>query len=428
MERSIITGWFVSWGSRGSHRGRAIIFAVSTIVILALGAFCHGQYSSRSSRRRIVQLSAPTLTGEMSFEEVLAKRRDRREFIARLLTASQVGQLAWAGQGLTELGEGFRAVPSISVPHPMRLYFAIHNGVFFYNPLDHSLEQSSDRDVRSALAATIRNRPVPINAGCYVIITGSARDLAAQYGKKARSYMLFEAGRIAQRIQLQAVTLELGTVGIASFDTKGVATACRVSRKLEPVYMVCVGYPLKPEEMIEEQLAQPKKVLMIVASSSFRDEQLFETKFALEQANVETVVASSITGSVTGLRGGTAESVISLSEVKVADYDAVVFIGGVGAREYFDNATAKEIVGKAVESGKIIAAIGIAPRILANAGVLTGVRVTCVASEQNRLKNAGATYTGAPMERDGLIITARDAIVAVPFGRAIADALTAGQQ
>ena len=427
MDRSIITGWFAGWGSRGSHRGRTIILAVSAIVILALGAFCHGQYSSRSSRRRIVQLSEPALSSEMSIEQALARRRDSREFIGRPLTASQVGQLAWAGHGPGEISQGLRAASSTGATPPMRLYFATYNGVFFYNPLDHSLEQSSDRDVRGALAASVRKSVAPSNVGCYIVIAGSARGLAATYGKKARSYMLFEAGRIAQRIQLQAVTLGLGTFGIAGFDTREVGKSCRVGRKLEPVYMLCVGYPLI-EQGPEEELVFAKKVLLIIAASSFDDAELFETKFALEEADVEVVVASAVTGPVTGLQRGTAESVISISQLKVADYDAVVFIGGVGAREYFDNPAAMEIARNAIESGKILAAIGIAPRILANAGVLTGVRVTCVASEQDRLRNAGATYTGAPIEHDGLIITARDGMVAVPFGRAIAEALMTGQQ
>lgn len=428
MERSIITGWFASRGNRGSHRGRTIIFAASAIVILALGAFCHAQYSSRSSRRRIVQLSEPALSSEMSIEQALARRRDSREFTGQPLTASQVGQLGWAGNGPGEIPQGLRAASSTGVTHPMRLYFATDNGVFLYNPLDHSLEQSSDRDVRGALAASVRKREVPLNVGCYIVIVGSARDLVATYGKKARSYMPFEAGRIAQRIQLQAVTLGLGTFGIAGFDKRQVAKSCRVARKLEPVYMLCVGYPLIEQDPGEEELVLARKVLMIIASSSFEDAELFETKFVLEQVDIEVVVASSVTGPVMGLQRGTAESVISLSEVEVADYDAIVFIGGVGAHEYFDNPATMEIARNAIESGKILAAIGIAPRILANAGVLIDVRVTCVASEQDKLKNAGATYTGAPVEHDGLIITARDGMVAVPFGRAIADALTTGQQ
>jgi len=427
MKGSIIAGDAACGRNGSSQHIGTVICVVSAIVVLTLVVLCYGQYSSRISRRRIVQLSAPSLSGEMSLEEVLTKRHETRDFIARPLTASQVGQLAWAGQGMGEIRPklGTRRLPERSTD-AMRLYFVTGDGVFFYNPSANSLEQTFDRDVRMVLAASVRGKTAPVNVGCYIVIAGSARQLTAKYGKKARSYILFEAGRIAQNIELQAVALELGTFGIGSFDTRSVAKACRVARRLEPVYIVCVGYPLNKEENGEG--AQPKKVLMIIAGSSFDDKQFFDTKFALEQAGIEVVVAGSVTGPVVGLRRGTAESTVLLSAVNIADYDAVVFVGGVGSREYFANADAMKIARNAVESGKILAAIGIAPRILANAGVLKDVKATCLAGGQNWLKNAGATYTGAPVEHDGLIITARDSMAAVPFGRAIADALRTGQQ
>jgi protease I len=76
-----------------------------------------------------------------------------------------------------------------------------------------------------------------------------------------------------------------------------------------------------------------------------------------------------------------------------------------------------------VRKGKVLAAIGVAPTILANANVLAGVRATSYLSEQNVLVQAGAIYTGLPVERDRLIITATGPAAALQFGRAIVDAL-----
>ena len=107
----------------------------------------------------------------------------------------------------------------------------------------------------------------------------------------------------------------------------------------------------------------------------------------------------------------------------VDDYNAIVFIGGQGAVEYFDNPIALNIAREAAAKRKVLAAICIAPTVLANAGVLTGVRATSFISERDRLVQSGAVYTGAPVERDRFIITASGPLAAVPFGRAIADAL-----
>jgi len=107
----------------------------------------------------------------------------------------------------------------------------------------------------------------------------------------------------------------------------------------------------------------------------------------------------------------------------VADYDAVIFIGGVGAVEYVRSPAALNIAREAVRNGKVLGAIGVAPTILANAGVLTGIRVTSFLSERNALVQAGAIYTGTPVERDRLIVTAVGPAAVVPFGRAIVDAI-----
>jgi len=91
--------------------------------------------------------------------------------------------------------------------------------------------------------------------------------------------------------------------------------------------------------------------------------------------------------------------------------------------EYFNSGVALDIARETADKGKILAAICIAPSVLANAGVLNGVRVTGFPSEQARLRRAGAIYTGAPVERDGLIITGRGPEAARLFGGAVADAI-----
>ncbi|GAI91829.1 unnamed protein product, partial [marine sediment metagenome] len=54
---------------------------------------------------------------------------------------------------------------------------------------------------------------------------------------------------------------------------------------------------------------------------------------------------------------------------------------------------------------------------------LTRILATSFLSERERLQQAGAIYTGVPVERAGLIITGSGPMAAVPFGQAIADAL-----
>jgi protease I len=347
-----------------------------------------------------------------------------RLFTGQGLEPAQISQLAWAGQGITEPQQGFRTAPSAGAVYPITLYFATAAGLFAYNPTQHSLEQTSDRDLRGRLTAASRQEAVALS-GCDIIVAGSVRRLTARYGKKARQYMLLEAGHIAQNISLQAVCLGLGSVPIGGFDVRTVSKVCRLPKRLEPLYMISVGHPVEqPAQAVNKLQPRPKKAVLIIAGRNFRDEQLVETQLILDEAGVETVVASSRPGIIPGALGGQAEAAVSLPELIVDEYDAVVFLGGVGARQYFDDLLALDIVRAAADKGKVLAAISIAPGILANAGILGGVRATSFLTERDRLLVAGAQFTGAPVERDGPIITARDTLATRPFAQAIVDVLS----
>ncbi len=165
-------------------------------------------------------------------------------------------------------------------------------------------------------------------------------------------------------------------------------------------------------------------VVMIIASNQFRDEELFKTKEVLQNAGINVTVASSSLETAKGMLGGTAKPDILLGDINVDEYDAVIFVGGQGASEYWDSAQAHQIALDAHEKGKIVAAICIAPVTLAKAGLLEGKKATVWESEKGKLKAAGCNYTGTPIAVDGNIITANGPTSAEPFGQAIVKALS----
>ena len=401
--------------------------AIFAIILAVFAAICVGQRKSRVSPLKIIQLSEPRLTGPVSLEQALARRRSVRRFTSQPLNFTQIGQLAWAGQGITEKQRGFRTAPSAGAIYPIKLYFVTQEGMFVYNSDEHSLEEIFKGDMRRRLAAAALGQQVVADAACDIIIAGSVKKVAAKYGNKARRYMLLEAGHIAQNILLQTVSSELGSVPVGAFDIRDVSRICKLPITLEPIYIICVGYPVERGEAEkaarEVDSAKVKRAVLIIASENFRDEELFETKRVLDAAGVETVIASSRTGLIRGMLGNIAEAGILVNQLTVDDYDAIIFIGGLGAKEYFNSPVALNIARQAVDKGKVLAAICIAPTVLANAGVLNGVRVTSFSSERVKLQKAGAQYTGAAVERDGLIITGSGPRAAGLFGKAIADAL-----
>ena len=158
-----------------------------------------------------------------------------------------------------------------------------------------------------------------------------------------------------------------------------------------------------------------KKVLMIVAEKDFRDEEFFEPCNLLKKLGAAVTVASSVTGPVVSAFGKTVESGRKIGDCKAGDYDAVVFVGGRGADIFFEDEDAHALARAAVEEGKILAAICIAPVTLANAGVLKGRRSTCFKSFEGRLAAQGAILAGGDVARDGKILTASVPAAAAKF-------------
>src|SRR4030042_1829030 len=103
------------------------------------------------------------------------------------------------------------------------------------------------------------------------------------------------------------------------------------------------------------------RVVMVIAHSDFRDEELLKPKALLERAGARVTVASSSLEPATGTLGAEVTPDLLLKDVDAGEYEAVVFIGGPGAKEYWDNGTAHALARAGVEQGKVVAAICTAP-------------------------------------------------------------------
>ena len=170
-------------------------------------------------------------------------------------------------------------------------------------------------------------------------------------------------------------------------------------------------------------MIQGKSILMVIAAGKFRDEELFHTKEVIEQNGGKVTIASTTIEPVTGMLGGKAKPDILLSSADPSKYDAVIFVGGGGAQQYFNDPTAHTLAKKTVEKSRTLGAICIAPSILANAGLLKGRKATSFSSEKGNLAKKGADYTGEPVTVDGDIVTGEGPTAAKKFGAAIVQCL-----
>lgn len=168
-----------------------------------------------------------------------------------------------------------------------------------------------------------------------------------------------------------------------------------------------------------------KKILFIIAKEGFREEEFFVPAEILRKADHQILVASDGNPGETaiGADGGEAKIYFNFNEIDPRDFDLIVFVGGPGALKHLDNETSYKIAKKTVAEGGKLAAICIAPTILAKAGVLAGKRATVWTSSLNKksidvLKENSAIYVDEPVVVDE-IITANSPEAAEEFGNAL---------
>jgi SagB-type dehydrogenase family enzyme len=229
-----------------------IMAAALGVIFIALPAISTGQTesSTTAAKESIIQLPAPKLDGHMSLEKALATRRSIRRFSDQKFTMEQIGQLAWAGHGITEKTRGLRTAPSARASYPIKLYLATPSGLYLYLPEKHALQVLAETDLRQKLAG--RQSSIA-QSGCTVVIASRVRNTTAKYGDRADKSAVLEAGHIAQNILLEAVSLNLGGVPIGGYDPNEIGKICSLPADMEPVYLVATGYPAEQKTPEAEQ-------------------------------------------------------------------------------------------------------------------------------------------------------------------------------
>jgi len=177
------------------------------------------------------------------------------------------------------------------------------------------------------------------------------------------------------------------------------------------------------EPMTEKTLAD-KKIAIIVAFKDFQDEEYSIIKNILTAAGAQVSTVSSQMGKAIGAYGGEADVDLLIDDLKVADYDGIVFIGGSGAVKYFDDEACHQIAKEIVSQGKVLGAICIAPAILAKAGVLKGKKATVWSSSLDKsavkiLEENGVIFQNEEVVVDGKIVTGNGPQAAKEFGETI---------
>ncbi len=180
----------------------------------------------------------------MALELLLASRRSERVFGEGELSLAAIGQLLWAGQGVTD-ASGHRTAPSAGAKYPLELYVATSDSVLHYVPATHEVERRADAESLGVLADSTFDQAFVSTAPAVLVITGVVVRTEEKYGGAAVDYMNREAGHVAQNVLLQATALGLAAVPVGGFDADEVARHLMLPGGEDPLYLIPVGPPLE---------------------------------------------------------------------------------------------------------------------------------------------------------------------------------------
>ncbi len=224
------------------------IFAVG--LIFAFNLFCQETRKEtplQNSAPEIIQLPTPRYDSETSLEEALLKRRSVRSYKKDPLTVSDISQILWAAQGITEKTDGLRTAPSAGALYPLELYLVAANvdglkpGVYKYKPQDHTIKRISDGDKRIDVSNAALKQDAIENSSAIVIIAAIYERTAIKYGNRSERYVHIEVGHVGQNIYLQAVTLGIGTVMIGAFKDEALKKVLGFAEDEYPLAIMPLG-------------------------------------------------------------------------------------------------------------------------------------------------------------------------------------------
>jgi len=171
--------------------------------------------------------------------------------------------------------------------------------------------------------------------------------------------------------------------------------------------------------------ATGRTVIVYLPQQLFNEQEFEPALRRLSLAGVETRLVASDSGVAVSMSQLVVRLDLALRDVSVADCAGLVLIGGSGAAIYWDDSLLQAKCREFANSGKVVAAIGIAPVTLARAGVLKGRKATAFRDRTtvDWLTQAGAKFSFKGVVTDRNIITAASSEQARAFGQTVANAV-----
>lgn len=219
-----------SLNSKSIHLFNQIIInkcIISFCLLVLVASPLSESIASQQTTGSTISLPKPDVSHGMPLNAALKSRRSHRRFSDKSISLTELSQLLWSAQGVTNFF-GFRTAPSAGALYPLEIYLVVSNveplsqGIYHYKPDSHELEFIAKGEYHKQLSQAANQQSSIKKAAATFVITAVIERTARKYGPRAKQYVHIEAGSAAQNIYLQAVSLQLGTVYIGSFKDNDV--------------------------------------------------------------------------------------------------------------------------------------------------------------------------------------------------------------
>lgn len=160
---------------------------------------------------------------------------------------------------------------------------------------------------------------------------------------------------------------------------------------------------------------------ILLLASGFEEIEATTVVDVLRRCGVEVVVAGIEPQVIEGAHGMKLVSDISIDEINVEEFEAVICPGGnPGYLNLRKDSRVLAMIKEAFDSNKLVAAICAAPAVLAEAGILRGRNCTIYPGMETELEKGGGKPQKDLVVEDGNIITSQGPATALLFAFRVA--------
>ena len=202
--------------------------------------------NSDSESTKTIKMPSPAKKSDLSIEEALLKRMSIRKYKDKPLTLTEISQLLWSAQGITNQ-RGFRTAPSAGALYPLEIYVVVNKteglsaGIYKYIPVQHELKEIESGDKLTELTDGALMQTWVENSPAVIVIAAVYERTTVKYGNRGIRYVHMEVGSAAQNIYLQALSLNIGTTFIGAFDDEEVKDVLKLADDEHPLAIMPIG-------------------------------------------------------------------------------------------------------------------------------------------------------------------------------------------